>query len=294
MYPNCARKNILMPYPNTDGKWFNGDYDQQTLQLFSKSNFPNVKESKAALPGEQLLHYQTGTSASVHKRARPLSQFYSAGNHGTCKRLRAIMTTNFKCTESGKLAKEHNRYLKHQYGYRQSSFCPCPGGDTPSAKRMFDALHAGCIPIILSEDFVWPFTREFDNISSPFLEPHDFSIRLDAKLYEKEKYDNKCKLKNGTSPSTHDLQSFIETISSKNILRLREAAWKASERYSYYKSRPDLPENPLRERLLPDGGAAHALVQMLSERANGKVWPACENDLSKLEKKPDKVMHFKC
>ena len=28
-YPHCARKNVLMPYPNTDGKWFNGKYDQQ-------------------------------------------------------------------------------------------------------------------------------------------------------------------------------------------------------------------------------------------------------------------------
>ena len=56
---------------------------------------------------------------------------------------------------------------------------------------MFDALHAGCVPLILSKDFVWPFSKEFDTLSnssggkdddaSSFLDPSLFSIRLDAK-----------------------------------------------------------------------------------------------------------------
>ena len=52
--------------------------------------------------------------------------------------------------------------------YRQTTFCPCPSGDSPSAKRMFDALHAGCIPTILSHDVVWLYSPN-SMISSPIL-----------------------------------------------------------------------------------------------------------------------------
>lgn len=261
--------------------------------MFQEHNLLNVTESKAALPGEKLLQSQSTATSNMQKRPRPFSQFYGAGNHGTCKALRQIMTINFGCTESGKLASKHSKYLKHQHGYRQATFCPCPGGDTPSAKRMFDALHAGCIPIILSHDFVWPFTKEFDAVSSPLLNPSDFSIRLDAKLYQSAKYDKQCQLKNKTNTPT-DIQSFIESVSAQDIEKLRQAAWKASDRYAYYKKRPDLPENPLGEGILPDGGAAHNLVKMLSERASGKLWPACQQDLSKRKKQKDKVNQFKC
>ena len=36
MYPNCSRKNVLMPYPNTNGNWFNTKYNKETMKLLSK------------------------------------------------------------------------------------------------------------------------------------------------------------------------------------------------------------------------------------------------------------------
>lgn len=53
MYPNCAAKNILVPYPNTHGDWFNG-------KLFAAA------------------------AAATQTSNRTVSQFYHAGNHGTC------------------------------------------------------------------------------------------------------------------------------------------------------------------------------------------------------------------
>jgi hypothetical protein len=35
--------------------------------------------------------------------------------------------------------------------YQRSQFCFVPAGDTPSSRRLFDALAAGCIPIIFNE-----------------------------------------------------------------------------------------------------------------------------------------------
>eukprot|EP00980_Cylindrotheca_fusiformis_P005843 scaffold1228_cov119-Cylindrotheca_fusiformis.AAC.10 len=296
MYPNCARKNILMPYPNTDGKWFNGGYDNQAEEIFLARRLPNASNSKAALIAEQ----QEGSlSESGHylNRPRPLGQFYSAGNHGTCKALRQTLGRNYKCTESGKFAAS----LRYQHGYRKATFCPCPGGDSPSAKRHYDALHAGCIPIILSYDFVWPFTTEILSGRS-WKNPSEFSIRLDAKDYEGSMvYDNQCRFvvrPNGNSTNSSKvmggLQYFIETIPNREIQRLRQGALDMSDRYAYYQRRPGLPDNPLRENILPDGGAAHMFVQLLSERVNGQLWPACQKELRERSPSLDKVLSFKC
>jgi hypothetical protein len=285
-----------MPYPNTDGKWFNGGYDNQTREIFQTRQIPNVSHSTAALVAEQELPAGSDSHLDDLHQPRPLAQFYGAGNHGTCKTLRQSLGNNYRCTESGRLVVPHSSrvHVQYQHGYRKATFCPCPGGDSPSAKRHYDALHAGCIPIILSHDFVWPFTNEFDTLSTEWpLNVSEFSIRLDANAYEGRKYDNQCKLEqNGTQIG--DLQSFLETVSREDIQRLREGALRMSERYAYYKRRSDLPENPLREGVLPDGGAAHSLVQLLSERANGQLWRACQKELERKPASLDKVLSFKC
>jgi len=35
--------------------------------------------------------------------------------------------------------------------YRRSSFCLVPAGDSPTSRRLYDALAAGCVPIVLAE-----------------------------------------------------------------------------------------------------------------------------------------------
>lgn len=307
-----------MPYPNTDGKWFSGAYNQQTQEIWEKLQVPNISESPAALKAEMaMLNSLSISDSDWLSEPRPLTQFYGAGNHGSCKALRLRLGINYRCTESGKLTNRFSRQIKYQHGYRRATFCPCPGGDSPSAKRHFDALHAGCIPVILSHDFIWPFTSEFDKNAdgsstmgerqgitsllerSSALSPSDFALRLNASDFLGRTYDFQCqKLLSPSNSSVleppNDLQSFLETIPSSEIQRLRKGALHASDLYSYYKRRPDLPENPLREGILPDGGAAHMLVQMLSERANGRLWAACEKEQQEQSPFVDRVLSFMC
>lgn len=273
MYPNCTRKNILLPYPNTDGRWFNGKFQEKKLSW-------NVTTSKAVLVEEKALF------AEDYTQQRPLAQFYGAGHHGTCKDLRKALSQNYKCTSSAHLSKG----LPFMYGYHKATFCPCPGGDSPSAKRNFDALHAGCIPVTLSSDFVWPFTQEVGMSKNPL----EFSIRLDAPNYQTALFDHNCVALSAINAS-NNLQSYFETIPKRKIRMLRHGANIASDQYAYYKRSKDLPDNPLRDGVMPNGGAAFALVEALGERANGKLSAACQQEAR--EKKPmilDKTRHFKC
>jgi hypothetical protein len=168
---------------------------------------------------------------------------------------------------------------------------------------MFDALFAGCIPVILSHDYVWPFTREFDRLipepvssevaTSIILDPNDYSIRLNVPDHKFPKFD-KDTCKRVAPESQGDLQRVLEAISPDEILRLREGATKAAAAYSYYRPSPTLPDNPLKEGILPDGGAAHLLIQALEERAEGKLWPACKEELKQHDPSLDRVNRFLC
>ena len=55
-------------------------------------------------------------------------------------------------------------------GMRQSTFCLVPRGDTPSSRRVFDAVAAGCIPVLIADDYTPPFEE---------LDWPGFSVRLD-------------------------------------------------------------------------------------------------------------------
>ena len=43
-------------------------------------------------------------------------------------------------------------------GFADANFCLCPRGDTPGSARIFDALAAGCVPIIISDAWAAPFS----------------------------------------------------------------------------------------------------------------------------------------
>ena len=311
MYPQCSRKNILMPYPNTDGDWFNGKYEKEARDMISNVNLDNIMNSPAALNAEKELMMQSKSQQEYNATAptgsgpRPLTQYLKTGIHGSCRKLRQSILTEFQCTPSGNITKHYlskQKDFSYVHAYRQSTFCPCPGGDSPSAKRMYDAIFAGCIPVILSEDFVWPFTKEFDSfLNDDFgrhgmlnLEPSGFSLRLNSQDFVEPKVEEKtCHWTN-----QHDsLQGYLERITPNQILQLKHGLKKASQQYAYYEESNVLPENPLREGVLPTGGAAHALVTALAQRSKGSMWPACQLELEQLQRSDNKrkePTHFKC
>ena len=129
-------------------------------------------------------------------------------------------------------------------------------------KRMYDSIFGGCIPIVLSEDFVWPFTNEFDgngnignnnsNNGDRFrLDPSEFSLRINSQdFYEKATLNNKttCEWITNKTHESSSLQSYIESITVEQLLKLRKGVERASKLYSYYEEDVSLPANPLREK----------------------------------------------
>jgi len=289
-YPKCSAKNILVPYPNTHGNFFNGVFQQEAEKLLILNNV-TAATSSVALPAERQLFTQQKQQQQKERaqQPRPVAQFYQAGLHGTCTQLRKAMKQDYQeCAPSHKVLPNILEKSHFSTAMRVVTFCPCPGGDSPSAKRHFDALIAGCIPIILSEDFVWPFTTEFD--AGLQLDPSEFSLRLNANDYNQPLLDpTTCQ---PVDPAKPGLQALLESIPASEVARLREGVLKAGALYSWYANRPDLPVNPLRDEILPDGGTAHFVVQALAERAAGQRWPACEEELKQEHGK--EANKFKC
>jgi len=291
-YPHCSRKNILLPYPNTDVKWFNGEYAQRAKHVIQQYG----KELRVA--------------ANPTDPIRPISQFYQAGDHGVCRALRKALRQNYQCapsytalfqnfTNSTIQFATQGHYAVHMH---LATFCPCPAGDTPSAKRMFDAIQAGCIPVVLSQDYVWPLTQEFYHgpTTVPFGNPQDFALRVPAQKYSKVLVQGKgCQPISSEIPKNAlGLQGYLNTIPYTEIQRLRQGLAKAREMYSWYDHDSLLfwknVTNPLRERILPTGGTARYVVQMLEERASGALWPACQEELQRLSPHYPNATQFQC
>lgn len=63
-------------------------------------------------------------------------------------------------------------------GMSNASFCLVPKGDTPTSRRLFDAIMAGCIPVIVSDGISLPF--------KDFVDWPSFSVRLDEDKVDAE------------------------------------------------------------------------------------------------------------
>lgn len=92
--------------------------------------------------------------------------FYQGGMHGSCIFVRLAL--NALCKGSEHAVQRGDR--KREEGFQMATFCPIPVGDSPSCKRMYDAVNLGCIPVLLSDDAVWAFPASVD--------PALFSLQL--------------------------------------------------------------------------------------------------------------------
>jgi len=193
---------------------------------------------------------------------------------------KALIEDYRQCSSSFAMLERKLKTLFFGLGMRLSTFCPCPGGDSPSAKRNFDAILAMCIPVVVTDEFVWPFSKEFDPQLE--LDPSEFSLRFNASRYHTKSLDPAtCQpiFNNDTQTNATGMQADLEAISPDTILKLRMGLEKARYLYSWYATKDKLPINLLQQRVLPDGGTAHMLVKLLAERATGEKWAACQQEL---------------
>ena len=113
------------------------------------------------------------------------------------------------------------------------------------------------------------------------MDPSNFSVRLDTRYLETSRFRKNCVLK---YPSEPGLEDILASTPTGEIKRLRQGVTQVPNMYSYYRRRLDLPENPLVADILPDGGAVHAHVHAIGERASCVLWLAFEEEIKSAPK----------
>jgi len=261
MYPKCAAKNIVSPYPNPDGRNFNGGFDDLVSETLKSRQITLSSSREISQPS-------TNSSHMMH---------YSAGNHGECRKLRSALQTDFECSNSKPFFEKFKK-LSYPLAMRIATFCPCPGGDSPSAKRMYDAVIMGCIPVILSQDFVWGFSTEYD--PDMILNPNDYSIRLNSSNFDMPHYEKgKCSTRT-IGFDTKPLEEYLlQNVNKSEIQRLQSNLIDVGRKYSFYRVNQTRPDELLRLGHLPDGEASFEIVRALEQRVGGTHWKACQEEL---------------
>lgn len=258
-YPHCSAKNVVLPYPIPGRDWHNGKWRVLAERLFGMEN-------------------STMTSRQRAPNKRPILAYYSGGNHG-CPNVRSKLneevTNDEDCMGAGqrKVMQERIKKLKLKISFDQkrgptrqvamsgSVFCACPEGDSPSAKRQYDAVLTGCIPVVVSNEAVYAYSTE----NGGMLEPKDFSLRVDE---------------GSVVSGDPGLLPQLRSISPQRVEDLQAGVHEAAHYYRYYAEQP--PEvytmDPHVEGRFPDGGALAMLVAELEKRVGGNRAHRCARE----------------
>lgn len=278
-YPICSQqKNILVPYPTTDPDLYNGKLHKDIVQR------------------NYLIYYQGGL-------------------HGDCvevrKALKFLIQNSTTLTNIIPPMKILKSATEREHGFRMATFCPIPIGDSPSSKRMYDVLNFGCIPVILSDDLVYAYTK---SVGGP-LDLSLFAIQLPQAVIQfpaavmlaryKDKKEQFGKLPSGAllydilqaavtagldyqnnsyvNPLVQILQQ-VQQLYSFDVETLRAGVESVSPTFRYYKYRKNLIEIPTSLHAYPDGGSMDAVVAMLTEKKSvgiDKIRDSCQSERSR-------------
>lgn len=255
-YPTCStQKNIVVPYPTTDPELYNG-------KLFA----PKIKRS-------YLL-------------------YYAGGLHGECIEVRRGM--KFLMANStrlpGVVPPIRANQAEREHGFLAAKFCPIPVGDSPSSKRMYDVLNFGCIPVVLSDDLVWAYTRQTGgalNHSSFALHIPQSVLYFTAQHSLREYFTRRSAmgvLSSGrlvydlleasvnsggeyiNGQYVNPVVQILRAVTQQEIELLQAGVHRVAPFFRYYEMNSSMHRIPTAVRALPDGRALEMVAQRLSQR----------------------------
>ena len=163
-------------------------------------------------------------------------------------------------------------------------------GDSPSAKRQYDAVLTGCIPVIVSNEALYAYSTE----NGGLLDPKDFSVRVTEESVVEAKGG-----KEGAAPLQGGLLQQLEAIDEREVRRLQRNLHRAAHFFRYYAEHDaeqdpgyyrasegtaqamvvnGHPVDPLVAGRFPDGGATEMLLAELERRADGGLAAACKKE----------------
>jgi len=97
--------------------------------------------------------------------------FFAGGVHGP---IRPVLFKHWKNKDEDIQVHKHlQKEISYHEMMRKSKFCLCPSGYEVASPRVVEAIYTGCVPVLISEHYVPPF--------SEVLNWKSFSVELSVK-----------------------------------------------------------------------------------------------------------------